>query len=390
MSYYENEFSKHTNDIKKTWATINNIMHRNKKKSDFPSQIISNGKTLSNHSEIVNALNEYFSSIGPSLASKITNSEKNYSDYLNRTITSTFTFDAVNKKDVLKIIHQMKSKTSSGPDELSMKILKLMKEYIAEPLAILATQSLSTGIFPDKFKIAKVLPLQKKRNNCCIENYRPISLLNSMSKILEKCAFNQLYTYFEANDLFHESQYGYRKLHSTELACLELVDDISKQLDNKQIPLCVFLDLSKAFDTLDHNILLSKLKHYGLRNISLQWFSSYLSNRVQYIESDGIKSSPTIIKTGVPQGSILGPLLFIIYMNDINCASSIFKANLYADDTSLSSILSAFECDTANLSEKINTELDYISQWLLSNKLSLNTSKNEFILPCKLFALRSI
>ena len=170
-------------------------------------------------------------------------------------------------------------------------------------------------------------------------------------------------------------------MHSTETTCLELIDKISKQLDSNQTPICLFLDLSKAFDTLNHDILLSKLKYYGLTDAPLRWFNSYLLDRKQYVELDGKKSSVSFINTGVPQGSILGPLLFIIYINDINSASKLLNASLYADDTSLNTVLSAFDVDDNNLiSTKINEELALISEWLATNKLSLNVKKTKFML----------
>ena len=161
---------------------------------------------------------------------------------------------------------------------------------------------------------------------------------------------------------------------------MELVDKLTQQLEKKETPLCIFIDLSKAFDTLDHSILLSKLQHYGLNSLALKWFSSYLSDRQQFVEIDGIKSEINNINTGVPQGSTLGPLLFVIYMNDINKVSNIFKAILYADDTSLNSTLSLFSNPQNNrLSENINLELDKISAWMRANKLSLNISKTKYM-----------
>ena len=186
------------------------------------------------------------------------------------------------------------------------------------------------------------MPLFKKPNIYQLNNFRPISILPCISKILEKCVFNQLYSYFENNKLFYKSQYGFRKSHSTESACLELVHKLTAQLENNETPFCIFIDLSKAFDTLDHSILLQKLKFYGLDEISINWFKSYLSERKQFVEIDGISSDIQTINTGVPQGSTLGPLLFIIYMNDLNTVSNIFNIILFADDTSLNSTLSIF------------------------------------------------
>ena len=381
ISYYDNEFKKHGNDIKKTWSTINMILNRNANSHDFPSYIISESRKIKGSQEIVDTLNTYFSSIGESLANGIKQPSKHYSYYLKQNITSSFSFTTVNSNDVEKIINKLKPKTSCGPDGMSMKLLKIISNHVANPISLLINQSLVTGIFPSKFKIAKVLPLMKKANNYNIENFRPISLLNTISKVLEKCVFNQVYDYFETNRLFYISQYGYRKRHSTESACLELIDKLSHQLDSNQTPLCLFLDLSKAFDTLNHEILLSKLQYYGLSDTPLKWFSSYLSERQQYVELNGSKSNTSYINTGVPQGSILGPLLFIIYINDINNASKIFQASLYADDTSLNTVINAFNVNPSHLvSSAINDELYLISEWLATNKLSLNTSKTKYML----------
>ena len=147
-----------------------------------------------------------------------------------------------------------------------------------------------------------------------MDNYRPISLLTSTSKLFEKIVFTQLYNYFHENLIFYPSQYGFRKMHSTELAALELTDRIFKDIDERNVSLVIFMDLSKAFDAWDHQILLTKLNFYGIGGLALDWFSSYLK---QYVEVDGMKSGLLPLSTGVPQWSILGPLLFLIYMNDI-------------------------------------------------------------------------
>ena len=205
-----------------------------------------------------------------------------------------------------------------------------------------------------------------------------ISLLSSLSKIIEKYVFDQLYSYFETNKLFFSSQYGYRKHHSTDYACVELVDKIMHDLDEGETPICFFLDLSKAFDTLDHDILLAKLKYYGIDDNAIKWFRSYLSNRSQYVEIDDTRSGIKNIRTAVPQGSILGPLLFIIYVNDINKASKKIEAIIYADDTSLNSIIKVF--GNNHTSNNINNELLLVYDWLKANKLSLNISKTKYMM----------
>ena len=286
-----------------------------------------------------------------------------------------------------KNLDDLTAKNSSGPGGISSKLLKRIKGVLVDPLTVIINQSLCTGGFPDNLKLAKVVPLFKKGNPHFLDNYRPISLLSTLSKIFEKVVFQQVYTYFTDNKLFYENQYGFRKNHSTELAALELVDRISGYMDTGKIPISIFLDLSKAFDTLDSYILLEKLKHYGFGDIPLKRFHSYLLVRSQYVVFNGSQSDVMKLSTGVPQGYVLGPLLFIIYMNDIHVASKCFKAILYADDTNLISPICSFNIhhslnqdNLGDICSNINAELDLIFEWLNINKLSLNVSKKKYML----------
>ena len=246
-------------------------------------------------------------------------------------------------------------------------------------MTITVNQSLTTGIFPQKLKIAKVSPLYKNSDATFIENYRPISLLTVISKKFEKVIFQQINKYFTENKLFSNSQYGFRKNHSTELSALELIDRLTKYMNNGDIPVTIFLDLSKAFDTLNHSIVLDKLKHYGIKDCALNLLSSYLSDRQQYVQINNIKSS--LLPVGVPQGSILGPLLLIIYVNDFTNASDIFKIISYADDSTLLAKLSDFNNrdNKENINVLLNRELEKNCVWLKINRLSLNTSKSKFM-----------
>ena len=359
-------------------------MNKKKSNSSYPPCFIKNDERITEATDIADEFNCYFTETGPKLASAIDTSGKPpFDSYLTKPCLSSFKFEYTNPDRIEKIIGDLKPKSSAGLDNISSKILKEISDIISYPLSIIINQSLCTGIFPSRLKIAKVLPLFKKDDNRFFGNYRPISLLSSVSKIFERIAFNQLYDYFISNDLLFDGQYGFRDKHSTELAASELIDRLRNEIDNKKVPLSIFLDLSKAFDTLDHDILLSKLEYYGVKSTSLKWFASYLRGRSQYVDYDGLHSSVRSIKTGVPQGSILGPLLFIIYMNDINISSQKLNFILYADDTTLTFPLCSFtHCDdfnTDSVSDAINQELTAISNWLSVNRLSLNASKTKFM-----------
>ena len=238
-------------------------------------------------------------------------------------------------------------------------------------------------------KIAKIKPVFKKGVHDIVDNYRPISILPALSKIFEKVAYIQFYDYLVENKLLYAGQYGFRKNHSTELASIEFIDHVIHKLDKSKFPLSVLLDLSRAFDTLDHSILLHKLKYYGADGPALDWFHSYLCNRTQCVQIDDSLSSPLPVTTGVPQGSILGPLLFILYVNDICSVSNRFYPILYADDTTLISTLCVFDPITGNNDDRsiaINRELGIINTWLEANKLSLNATKQNIWFSIPLIA----
>ena len=243
-------------------------------------KIIVDSREIKDKEEICNKFNDFFANIGPKLANQIKPiSNKTYDTFLKKRVLTSFSFSLVSKTNVLKHLSSLRTKNSAGVDGISVKLFKTLSPALINPLTLIINQSLVTGIFPAKLKIAKVLPLFKKDDCAVMNNYRPISLLTATSKLFEKVVFSQLYDYFRNNDLFYDSQYGFLKNYSTELAAMELTDKVLKDIDDKHITLAIFMDLSKAFDTLDHGILIRKLAHYGINGIALEWFTSYLTGR---------------------------------------------------------------------------------------------------------------
>ena len=378
--YYFKTFTAHKNDLRKTWRTIDDTLNKKSNKSKFPSKFIVNNRTVTDHKKIADEFNIFFSNIGSTLSAsiKLDDSTIAFTDYLDNPTEHRFSFSKITENETLTIINNFKSKNSSGNDDISNRLLKSIKCEISKPLTIIINQSLETGIFPDALKVAKVKPLFKKGDNCCLNNYRPISLLPTISKIFERVMYTQLYYYFNVNNLLSEQQYGFRSQHSTELASVKLVDFILKEMDNIRdikIPASIFLDLSKAFDTLNFDILLRKLQHCGIDGNSLNLIKSYLTNRFQYVQFENSDSSLLEVKTGIPQGSILGPLFFSILINDLVNCSTKFQFLMYADDTTIYFNLNDFPL--INREIEINSELEKVNTWLKLNKLAINVDKSK-------------
>jgi hypothetical protein len=372
-NYYTNKFNLYKSNIKYTWNTINSVLGKSSKPPN-PSYFHDGPTKLSDPGCISNRFNKFFAEIGPKLASQI-QSNSSFSDFLNDPQPNTIFLHPTHEAEICDIVNKFKNGKSAGYDDISPSVIKQVIIFITKPLAHIFNLSLSSGIFPSALKVAKVIPVFKKDDPHSFSNYRPISLLPCFSKILERLIYNRLDNFLSRFNILHDNQYGFRKHHSTDLALLDICNKISSSLSIKHHTIGVFLDLSKAFDTIDHNILLTKLHHYGIRGNALDLLSNYLHNRLQFTSFESHSSDLLPVSCGVPQGSILGPLLFLLYVNDIPSSSKHFSFVLFADDTNI--FLSHPNLDT--LTNMFNTELNKVSDWFKANKLSLNVSKTNYI-----------
>ena len=377
LRYYESKINNTSNNIKQTWKLINEVINKRNSKPKFHSKFQYRNKEISDPTEIANKFCSYFTSVGKNLADQIPSSSVSPKRYLQGNVRESIFFTPATTQEIIDISRTFQSGKAPGYDGIKITTVKQSIYHICEPLTYIINLSLSSGIVPNNMKVARVIPIYKKEDPSLFSNYRPISILPCFSKFLERIIYNRISDFVNKKDILYMHQYGFRKNHSTCLAMLHLIDNITSSLDRKELVMGIFLDLSKAFDTVDHEILFDKLYFYGIRGIALDWVKSYFYNRKQFVQFNKSCSAPQTLVCGVPQGSILGPLFFMLYVNDLyNVSSSLSKILLFADDTN---ILISHK-DPTCLTDIANTELDKINSWFKANKLSLNIKKTNFMI----------
>ena len=374
-TYYADLLESNKSNLKKTWNILKHIV--NKKKGDkMQEKFKCSDNSITNDEYIISEnFNDFFVNVGHNLAKHIPNVGIFPRNFMGDRVLQTIFMEPVTAAELIKIVHSLKN-GAPGYDGVPSQILKDTINTIIEPLCFLCNHSLEQGVFPSELKLANVLPLFKSGDSMLFNNYRPVSLLCTLSKVFEKVMYSRLHSFLQEQNILINNQFGFRRLHSSYMALMFMMDKITNAIDNGDYVIGIFLDFSKAFDTVNHGILLEKLCHYGIRGHALDWFRSYLSNRKQFVTYNGTVSSTKTITCGVPQGSILGPLLFLIYINDLYnvCLESV--PILFADDTNL--FYSGSNIET--LVRSINDELSNISTWLKTNKLSLNVKKTHYMI----------
>ena len=381
--YFKEKIEENKNNPKKLWQSIKEIGLKSKSGEaklclNIDDVICHDPKTISD------SFVSFFTNVASSLVAKLpacrniysVSSECFKSFYSSRNMNkSQFVLKPVSEDFIYKELTCLNPSKSTGLDEIPARFIKDGAYVLKIPITFIVNLSITSGEVPEGMKIARVKPLYKKNSPLDVGNYRPVSILSIVSKILERSVHLQLSNFLSENNLLFEFQSGFRDKYSTDTCLIHLLDHIRDSNSKGLFTGMVMLDLQKAFDTVDHSILCKKLEVLGVSSVA--WFKSYLSDRKQYVCVSGATSSPGFVSCGVPQGSILGPLLFLIYVNDMSLSiDDDCKLILYADD---SAILFSHNC-VDYISKKLGKVLESCSDWLVDNKLSLHLGKTECML----------
>lgn len=373
QNYFRDKFERSKSDIRATWRNINNVMGC-KRRSGI-DRLVHDNITYENDSDISRIFNKYFASVAGDLRRNIPDCNVSPVSFMKNRVVEDMSFNFATVSEVNNIISSLKNK-SCRLNSIPVYVFKSVSDFISPVICDLFNESVQQGTFPDVLKTAECIPIFKKGCITAVSNYRPISLLPNLSKIMEKLMRSRLVNFFEQFNILSEQQFGFRTGRDTSDAILEFLDYAYSALDSRNHLVAICIDMSRAFDTLDHSILLSKLEHVGVRGVVRDWLRSFLSNRKQFVTVNNASSTLEPMSTGVPQGSVLGPLLFLLYIDDMAESAERLKFVHFADDTTVFSSGS----DMLSLVGSVNREFMKVDEWLIANKLSLNLAKTTFMI----------
>lgn len=370
--YYQKKFGNICDNPRKVWEMVDALTGRKKARYDITE--MQEGNVVLRGDDLANAMNRHFVDAG-AYSSCSESEQDTHSEEIAAMQNSIFLLPT-DSAEIANLIYKLKSNVAPGIDEITAAELKLICPLISEVLAYIVNLVLTTGVFPTELKVARVTPIYKGGGMNDMSNYRPVSVLTILSKIFEGVIYDRLISFFNKHQVITAHQYGFQKNKSTEQALTVIKDKIIENMENKKFTLGLFLDFKKAFDSIHYEILLRKLSWYGIRGVALNLLENYLQNRYQIVQLKTTTSSQLQLTQGVPQGSILGPLLFLIYVNDIVCVPASPQLIMYADDTNV-----FFASEHLEILEKnVNEYMTSLSNWLKYNKLQLNAKKTTYII----------